>query len=193
MGGEKAQRLSMLGCVAGSPPHGRGKVFRAITSADLIRITPAWAGKSFAQLCFCFFYKDHPRMGGEKEEAKGKDADTMGSPPHGRGKATFARFPCRPWRITPAWAGKRYRFLSSGQCIRDHPRMGGEKISPKRLIFLHLGSPPHGRGKVPQQPLQVAALGITPAWAGKSFLLLCRRCRSRITPAWAGKSFFVGC
>ena len=33
-------------------------------------------------------FQDHPRVGGEKFVYKNKTADQVGSPPHGRGKAT---------------------------------------------------------------------------------------------------------
>ena len=51
-------------------------------------ITPAWAGKSFVLRLWCVATQDHPRMGGEKFVYKNKTADQVGSPPHGRGKAT---------------------------------------------------------------------------------------------------------
>ena len=71
-------------------------------------------------------------------------------------------------RITPAWAGKRFRRGKINTRTRDHPRVGGEKSLFYRFVILLVGSPPRGRGKggrdrpFPHHP------GITPAWAGKS-------------------------
>ena len=52
-------------------------------------------------------------------------------------------------RITPAYAGKRVRKNEIICCSWDHPRLCGEKVN---LIF--------------QMQIQV---GITPAYAGKSY------------------------
>ncbi len=51
---------------------------------------------------------------------------------------------------------------------KDHPRVCGEKESGEYWNDKHKGSPPRMRGKVQLQPGQPAALGITPAYAGKS-------------------------
>ena len=69
MGGEK-ERLSRCAAWAeGSPPRGRGKAAIEFRSSLMLRITPAWAGKSRSFIRFHFFGKDHPRVGGEKGHA----------------------------------------------------------------------------------------------------------------------------
>ena len=50
---------------------------------------------------------------------------------------------------------------------KDHPRVGGEKAWPSRRLIGFLGSPPRGRGKGVLIFPRRAAVGITPAWAGK--------------------------
>ena len=50
----------------GSPPRGRGKVFKHRDALGEIGITPAWAGKSFRLFFGDTFFGDHPRVGGEK-------------------------------------------------------------------------------------------------------------------------------
>ena len=50
----------------------------------------------------------------------------------------------------------------------DYPRVGGEE---KIGCYHHVtvtGLPPRGRGRAPPHPSRRAAVGITPAWAGKS-------------------------
>ena len=91
-----------------------------------------------------------------------------GSPPRGRGKAS--RRPARKssWRITPAWAGKRFPGSAPAVLPRDHPRVGGEKFRlPDRLPPLE-GSPPRVRGKDLSATILTLVRRITPAWAGKS-------------------------
>ena len=110
-------------------------------------------------------------MGGEKPAFRQVYGLLIGSPPHGRGKAVVnvvtGAFP----GITPAWAGKSKSSYFSCFPLKDHPRMGGEKILRQILRPPVLGSPPHGRGKVFTGILCLCFIGITPAWAGKSLQL----------------------
>ena len=73
--------------------------------------------------------------------------------------------------ITPAWAGKRGKPLRILPEPGDHPRMGGEKRNLAGRNPCNLGSPPHGRGKVFCVYQVFIPEGITPAWAGKSYLI----------------------
>ena len=66
MGGEKVVVLNLVRFYPGSPPHGRGKAHELRTLPRAIRITPAWAGKSFICEFVIVIVQDHPRMGGEK-------------------------------------------------------------------------------------------------------------------------------
>lgn len=114
-GGEKPS-MSMWFCRgSGSPPHRRGKEVSSSEDAKKLRITPAWAGKSYRVFRCGHSYKDHPRVGGEKHSFHLFFYALSGSPPRGRGKdLLFMRF-ALPDRITPAWAGKRLkRFHRSG-------------------------------------------------------------------------------
>ena len=107
-------------------------------------------------------------MGGEKRTAASGDAGDMGSPPHGRGKATWNKRRAPALGITPAWAGKSAAKTAPAFPRRDHPRMGGEKLGKGDLLGYRQGSPPHGRGKEVKTTKDSQTDGITPAWAGKS-------------------------
>ena len=50
--------------------------------------------------------------------------------------------------------------------------MGGEESLRACSIPSLVGLPPRGRGRVDQSKLDLAVVGITPAWAGKSFQLI---------------------
>ena len=152
----------------GSPPHGRGKAPSKVRPASGMRITPAWAGKSWSWGSGTHRTGDHPRMGGEKRFQLSENLLHPGSPPHGRGKGTPARSSCKAVGITPAWAGKRRRGRAGTGAGKDHPRMGGEKLLSKWGQGWPLGSPPHGRGKGPLRAGSLSRSRITPAWAGKS-------------------------
>ena len=85
-----------------------------------------------------------------------------------RGKGAEGGTNLRNIRITPAYAGKsdaqHHEFLQT----EDHPRLCGEKKRPLVRAYSILGSPPPMRGKDSFPLLEALALGITPAYAGKS-------------------------
>ena len=72
--------------IMGSPPHVRGKVTARKISGIAVGITPACAGKSRRNQKKCSFWRDHPRMCGEKLLCLPILLYGWGSPPHVRGK-----------------------------------------------------------------------------------------------------------
>ena len=106
--GEKRREHAAADCREGSPPLTRGKGLWGYPRCFYIRITPAYAGKSFASLFSALIARDHPRLRGEKSAMRGSPARRTGSPPLTRGKVAGS----------PGWAAP----------ARDHPRLRGEKI-----------------------------------------------------------------
>ena len=88
-------------------------------------------------------------------------------PPRGRGKAFSVLRRQFRFRITPAWAGKRFPYRLLSVPDRDHPRVGGEKLLFQLMCSYLQGLPPHGRGKAERAAGRHRPAGITPAWAGK--------------------------
>ena len=74
-------------------------------------------------------------------------------------------------RITPAYAGKTHNFNNPLIANKDHPRLRGENILRSCDIFSCRGSPPPTRGKPELTPHSTRIFRITPAYAGKTFLL----------------------
>ena len=111
--------------------------------------------------------KDHPRVGGEKVFLIVMVSKTRGSPPRGRGKALAENALRQHFRITPAWAGKRFTTMDTTPASGDHPRVGGEKYQKSASLWKDSGSPPRGRGKGLRWSGYARNHGITPAWAGK--------------------------
>ena len=91
----------------GSPPLTRGKVGRRYLTAERRRITPAYAGKSFAPRSVRRRARDHPRLRGEKEAGLIETERAGGSPPLTRGKEDHQPNGSEAIGITPAYAGKR--------------------------------------------------------------------------------------
>ena len=168
MGGEKYAGRRHRGDLKGSPPRGRGKGQLHPWAAFHAGITPAWAGKSSRGWRIHPPVRDHPRVGGEKRRLSECAQWAEGSPPRGRGKGGLALCWPPPPRITPAWAGKSTWAPSFKDLLQDHPRVGGEKQKTGFSGLCYVGSPPHGREKVPVLLMLLVYIGITPAWAGKS-------------------------
>ena len=167
VGGEKFLPECQSALFQGSPPRGRGKAILAECWHGFIGITPAWAGKSGSRKPKKIVEKDHPRVGGEKGWYVPYHSDRGGSPPRGRGKATFWGKVRGKVRITPAWAGKSLcSICSSGRLW---------------------GSPPRGRGKVSSTMQTDFTTGITPAWAGKSNTTECFNISTRDHPRVGGE------
>ena len=121
-------------------------------------------------------WPDHPRLRGEKHP-KGRGISAReGSPPLTRGKGEHLITLSGQARITPAYAGKRNSPSPKGRGRWDHPRLRGEKVPHKSPSEKFAGSPPLTRGKAFHDGGHLQSIGITPAYAGKSFpvLLLCR-------------------
>ena len=75
-------------------------------------------------------------------------------------------------RITPAYAGKSKYSCATVTDTRDHPRLCGEKSHFVKCSRSFTGSPPPMRGKEETLKGITGEHGITPAYAGKSLLLL---------------------
>ena len=80
--------------------------------------------------------------------------------------------------ITPAYAGKSSQSPCRNRYPGDHPRVCGEKLYFDPSTGTYKGSPPRMRGKGNKIRPFVGDVGITPAYAGKSFGM-----RRRTTPA----------
>ena len=98
----------------------------------------------------------------------------IGSPPQVRGKLIVFTFLRKPFRITPAGAGKTLPLRWRRAMLRDHPRRCGENLSALFLMTACTGSPPQVRGKPFFHSFTPYTTRITPAGAGKT----CQRWRA---------------
>ena len=151
----------------------RGKAFANYVTLGRERITPAYAGKSILPLLPDRSHQDHPRLCGEKFLSALWKIFWTGSPPPMRGKVSERNLLQWEQRITPAYAGKRFRFERSQCRFWDHPRLCGEKQSDKMLRRCLEGSPPPMRGKANGTASFSDGYRITPAYAGKSIFVDC--------------------
>ena len=166
--GEKPPLEETGNPVQGSPPRMRGKAILRSSPAQLVGITPAYAGKRSACSPPSPHSRDHPRVCGEKARTLIVQNEPQGSPPRMRGKALTDPCIALCHGITPACAGKRRSIGRLSQPTRDHPRVCGEKCSSVRSASHRRGSPPRMRGKDLPFTCDCESTGITPACAGKS-------------------------
>ena len=104
--GEKTLTKHFIRLTTGSPPPMRGKVGWLTTAAGKFGITPAYAGKREYSYDITSFYKDHPRLCGEKISHALLMMLDRGSPPPMRGKVCSSHCFILVCGITPAYAGK---------------------------------------------------------------------------------------
>ena len=185
--GEKRGRPRALLHLPGSPPPMRGKGARFRLPVNVVGITPAHAGKSFACFVLQIVTRDHPRPCGEKTRAKLPEMFVEGSPPPMRGKGAYIRYAQGVVRITPAHAGKSSIRQAARPGAVDHPRPCGEKSPTTILVSVKSGSPPPMRGKERAQKYHAQRRGITPAHAGKSPSTSFSRAASRDHPRPCGE------
>src|SRR5690625_1147602 len=74
--------------------------------------------------------------------------------------------------ITPAYAGKTLFPNVETMCILDHPRVCGKDACPLCFCLGVAGSPPRMRERLNFHQYLSFRTGITPAYAGKTFLTL---------------------
>ena len=150
--GENLSVLLLMIANLGSPPRMRGKPISPLTQSSMSRITPADAGKTSQNLQERIQPMDHPRGCGENYH--------------------FVLLSFIQQRITPADAGKTPQLPPVYLSAWDHPRGCGENSSAQSLSVVFRGSPPRMRGKQRQRPFEFFQIGITPADAGKTLLML---------------------
>ena len=148
--GEKAAASSKAHKVIGSPPRMRGKVLWTSSRGSCTG--------------------DHPRVCGEKFALPVNAILKPGSPPRVRGKVFDCVAHFFKVGITPACTGKRCGCSRRLPERRDHPRVCVEKTFSGIWVMATQGSPPHVRGKVSAGKILLHDGGITPAYAGKSFI-----------------------
>ena len=105
----------------------RGKVLTGDVRDRGLRITPAYAGKSFRSDRPKATVRDHPRLCGEKWTLTEIIRIRKGSPPPMRGKVSEPTAVFAVCGITPAYAGKSESRRSTQKHGKDHPRLCGEK------------------------------------------------------------------
>ena len=152
----------------GSPPRMRERQCRALRWWCVLRITPAYAGKTI------YYYRkvkktwDHPRVCGKDRVKTQNIIIALGSPPRMRERPLGEENNRNTFRITPAYAGKTDAKYGNLFTYRDHPRVCGKDSTPVFANCLRRGSPPRMRERRCGYSNSCTDCRITPAYAGKT-------------------------
>ena len=134
------------------------------------RITPAYAGNTSLHLFHTDIIRDYPRIRGEYSMVPMPGDCLMGLPPHTRGIQHLLLVFQVSHGITPAYAGNT-SFVSLAQgAFGDYPRIRGEYFVYNPIVSYCGGLPPHTRGIHVNVVHVYEAEGITPAYAGNTFI-----------------------
>ena len=152
--------------IQGSSPLARGLLIRDNYPYARIRIIPARAGFTDADIRRAYRGGDHPRSRGVYPCPSRAIGYARGSSPLARGLRQDSLSTIRMMRIIPARAGFTTPPPASLVAAEDHPRSRGVYSSPARRPLAWSGSSPLARG-LPQGPGRDGGRsGIIPARAG---------------------------
>ena len=156
----------------GSSPRVRGTPRPCVAAERVPGIIPACAGNTTVWMDTAAGFRDHPRVCGEHHRIRPSPSTATGSSPRVRGTLNRHDRKHHTEGIIPACAGNtRCRTRASTAC-RDHPRVCGEHPMSASVSVRNSGSSPRVRGTL-DDPFHVrAAVGIIPACAGNTDILL---------------------
>ena len=173
--GEHSARRPPAPRSPGSSPHTRGALRQRALVFPSLRIIPAYAGSTVAQIPGKIVKADHPRIRGEHWIVPSSSMCRLGSSPHTRGALPESETRPPESRIIPAYAGSTILIAAAVPGAPDHPRIRGEHGSPPLSTTGIVGSSPHTRGAHWHHATPSAAFGIIPAYAGSTRRLSGRR------------------
>ena len=172
----------------GSSPRVRGKLGARRAAVMSTRLIPARAGKTGWALTMNRATSAHPRACGENGEQVRLGHHDQGSSPRVRGKLKPWMIRSRAWGLIPARAGKTAWTMAAPRAAAAHPRACGEN----GLVHCHPteapGSSPRVRGKLGLRRPAHARVGLIPARAGKTCVVIVIALLYRAHPRACGEN-----
>ena len=166
----------------------RGKPNHTHETTRAARLIPAYAGKTFRFFSLPVKRWAHPRVCGENRSHRMQRATASGSSPRMRGKPSLPSCSREPRRLIPAYAGKTAYPSSHYRQHPAHPRVCGENPARNAPTGRRAGSSPRMRGKQNARYPELNAMGLIPAYAGKTFSRLVGRDSTRAHPRVCGEN-----
>ncbi len=134
----------------------------------VLRITPAYAGKTKSPAGFVKLHEDHHRVCGKYICTFLLQNSDKGSPPRMREILCFMFDFAAQLGITPAYAGNTVKGIKALREQEDHPRVCGKYTIRTKLRKYDTGSPPRMREILAQELKDGTLDRITPAYAGNT-------------------------
>ena len=138
----------------------------------VLRITPAYAGKTKSPAGFVKLHEDHPRVCGKYICTFLLQNSDKGSPPRMREILCFMFDFAAQLGITPAYAGNTVKGIKALREQEDHPRVCGKYLKMLQMLLMIMGSPPRMREILVPRNQAFFKIGITPAYAGNTHINL---------------------
>ena len=152
----------------GSSPRMRGKQLRLQSPFFVVRLIPAYAGKTPRGSAVPSLAWAHPRVCGENADGAITALSIGGSSPRMRGKPLETTSVEFHEGLIPAYAGKTFDRPRNARLNWAHPRVCGENVEPGEFYLANVGSSPRMRGKHQGLCKHGLNLGLIPAYAGKT-------------------------
>ncbi len=134
----------------------------------LVRLIPAYAGRTMPRAVLVINHWAHPRLRGADRRRSRIRAARGGSSPLTRGGRTSLALLPLIVRLIPAYAGRTVHDRARGGHPRAHPRLRGADNSVLYRFSPCWGSSPLTRGGLEWREDLFAALGLIPAYAGRT-------------------------
>ena len=166
--GKNCLPASQNSLALGSPPLTREELQTGVIGQFIIRITPAYAGRTTTHHLIFGEGWDHPRLRGKNLKQDPYNLEIIGSPPLTREELRRTSLHEPNTRITPAYAGRTPLFHSRMFSPRDHPRLRGKNFEKMNYPLISRGSPPLTREEPKEEIMAIPDQRITPAYAGRT-------------------------
>ena len=163
---------------SGSSPRARGARDPPPPGWLPTGIIPACAGSTAGRAVRGLATRDHPRVRGEHSQSVSRTSRRRGSSPRARGAPTRPAATYGVTGIIPACAGSTRERRVRRRVRRDHPRVRGEHARCPLLLSSSAGSSPRARGAPDRPDRVIDLLGIIPACAGSTGVVV----RTRTLP-----------
>ena len=152
----------------GSSPLTRGGRGKLLGSKLMMGLIPAYAGRTRVCGCSGGLGRAHPRLRGADPRLEDASKANSGSSPLTRGGRVVPGKKTPQIGLIPAYAGRTTGREDCGPWEEAHPRLRGADNRPDILDPENQGSSPLTRGGLGAIGYFVTALGLIPAYAGRT-------------------------
>ncbi len=174
---------------SGSSPLTRGGPFDDARITSAFGLIPAYAGRTDRVVFPRRVIEAHPRLRGADLKAVALVPFPAGSSPLTRGGPQPLRRVCGQRGLIPAYAGRTTPQRRATARIPAHPRLRGADLTSRRTILVSWGSSPLTRGGQAVVSGALPALGLIPAYAGRTGKIVETKLGHRAHPRLRGADF----